>query len=198
MTEAPCLVCRFRIKQKWVTTYADAATEHVRTALRDWPMLLGLAIVSSWTSTTSDNNQGFQGYGIHLSTNHFDTIREISASIRCVCVLISSNWGPLTLYFKQYPWNPINKDVNDMHAPQMTPRGNVGGEFQTPRQPTALIWWTRMWMYTCMYTCTHACMHVCMYVCMYVRRYVCIYVYKYGPDWHWWTLRELTLTNTPY
>ena len=48
---------------------------------------------------------GFQGYGFHLFTNHFVILRAISGLIKNV--FVSSNWGPLTVYFKQYPWNPL-------------------------------------------------------------------------------------------
>ena len=39
-----------------------------------------------------------------------ENLREISGLRRFVCLqlLVSSNWGPLTLYFKQYPWNPLS------------------------------------------------------------------------------------------
>ena len=27
--------------------------------------------------------------------------------LKKTCVFVSSNWGPLTTFFKQYPWNPL-------------------------------------------------------------------------------------------
>ena len=32
-------------------------------------------------------------------------IREMPGLI--MCVVVSSNWGPLTVSLKQYPWNPL-------------------------------------------------------------------------------------------
>ena len=29
-----------------------------------------------------------------------------------MCVFVSSNWGPLTVHFKLYPWNPLNNVLN--------------------------------------------------------------------------------------
>ena len=50
--------------------------------------------------------QGFQGYGFHRSTNHFEILREIDG-VRLVVFFVSSNWGPLAVSLdKQYAQSP--------------------------------------------------------------------------------------------
>ena len=36
----------------------------------------------------------FEDNGVHLSTNRFETLRDISGLRRCVCCLFFSNWAP--------------------------------------------------------------------------------------------------------
>ena len=48
-------------------------------------------------------DQGFQGFGFHLSTNHVEIPRAVSGLEDCV--LFNYTWAPLTVYCKQYPWN---------------------------------------------------------------------------------------------
>ena len=31
---------------------------------------------------------------------------DIRLWLKTICVLVSSDWGPLTVYFRQYAWNP--------------------------------------------------------------------------------------------
>ena len=42
---------------------------------------------------------------IHLSTNRYEILRSIKWFSN-ISVCVSSNWGPLTASFQQYPWNP--------------------------------------------------------------------------------------------
>ena len=60
---------------------------------------------SSAPSWSGSGHQGFQGYGFHLSTNHFEILRT-TYGLRIFSFLFLRIGASLTVAFKQYPWNP--------------------------------------------------------------------------------------------
>ena len=110
--------------------------------------------------------QGFRGYGVYLSTNHSEILREMPNLIICIVphacaigltLLLFFELGPLTASFKQHPWNPpsVPRHANPPHKFRIS--------FANSPQPPLLLnplFITYQTVYVCIYIYIYTYIHI--------------------------------------
>ena len=60
------------------------------------------------SSRTTAGPAAWRSQGISKISNRFEILRDIFR-FKKIRVFVSSSWGPLTVSFRQYPWNPLRR-----------------------------------------------------------------------------------------
>ena len=106
--------------------------------------------------------QGFQGYGFSPFYGSF-WYDLISLWFDNICVFVSSTWGPLTVYVKPYPWNPLLLCFVDAAT-------RIYHIMMMLMIVIVYYYYYQYYYYDYVYTCVY--MHVCIHIYIYIYTHV--------------------------